>query len=87
MRPLSHNIQQNILSLLGKGFTTRQIVEQCNVGQFKVQRLRKIHLPNIKLSRGGRPKKLSPQDKRACVRAVTSGRRCRCRATARRNRH
>lgn len=74
MRPLSHDIQQNVLSLLGQGFTTRQVAEQCGISRSTVQRLRKKRLPDAELSRGGRPEKLSPQDKRVCVRAVTSGR-------------
>src|SRR5271169_3445685 len=74
MRPPSHDIQQNILSLLSQGFTTRQVTEQCSVSQSTVQRLRKKRLSDAELSRGGRPEKLSPQDKRFCVRAVTSGR-------------
>jgi transposase len=74
MLPLSHDIQQNVLSLLSQGFTTRQVAGQCNVSQSTVQNLRKRCLPDADLSRGGRPEKLSPQDKRACVRAVTSGR-------------
>ena len=74
MRPLSHDIQQNVLSLLGQGFTTRQVAEQCGISHSTVQRLRKKCLTDAELSRGGRPEKLSPQDKRACVCAVTSGR-------------
>jgi transposase len=73
MRSLSYNLQQNIISLLRQAYTTRQVAEKCNVSQPTVCRMRKKHLPNIKLSRGGHPKKLSPQDKRSCVRAVTSG--------------
>src|SRR5215470_6613827 len=74
MRPLSHDIQQNVLSLLGQGFTTRQVAEECGISRSTVQRLRQKRLPDAELSRGGRPEKLSPQDKRTCVRAVTSGR-------------
>jgi transposase len=74
MRSLAYDTQQNILSLLGQGLSTRQIARQCNATKSTVQKLRKKHLPGLPLSRGGRPEKLSPQDKRFCVRAVTSGR-------------
>src|SRR5262249_22773154 len=74
MRSLSYDIQQNVLSLLGQGLTTRQVAEQCNVSQPTVHRLRKRHLPGVGVAGGGRPEKLTPQAKRACGRAVTSGR-------------
>ncbi len=74
MRSISLDVKQNILSMLGHGFTTRQVAVQCRVSQSTVQRLRVKHHPRAETSRGGRPKKLTLQDKRSCVRAVTSGR-------------
>jgi transposase len=74
MRSLSTDTQQYILLLLGEGLSTRQVAEQCNVSHTSVHKLRQGHLPDILPSRGGRPTKLSSQDKRSCVRAVTSGR-------------
>ena len=41
--------------------------------QFDCSKLRKVHLSDLKVSQGGRIQKLSPQDKRFCVRAITSG--------------
>jgi transposase len=74
MRSLSTDTQQYILLLLGEGLSTRQVAEQCNVSHTSVNKLHQDHLPDILPLRGGHPIKLSSQDKRSCVRAVTSGR-------------
>jgi transposase len=73
MHPLSADVKQNILSLLQQGHSTRDIAKQCHASKSAVQRLRKEHLPSLKVSRGGRIQKLSSQDKRFCIRAMTSG--------------
>lgn len=74
MRTLSAVTQQNILSLLRQGKTINQVADQCGVGKATVHRLYKKHLPNLFLSSGSRPAKLSSQNKRFCTRAITSGR-------------
>ena len=73
MHPISYNQQQNILSLLQQGLSTRQVALQYHVNQKTVQRLRKTHLPDLNLSLGGRPQKLSQQNRHYCTRAITSG--------------
>jgi transposase len=73
MRPLSTSTKKNILELCRKGYSTRNIAEKCRVSNAIVQKLRKNHVPDLKVSRGGRVQKLSPQDKRFCIRAITSG--------------
>lgn len=73
MRPLSTDTRDNIISLLQLGFSVRKIANRCRVGKSTVQELRARHVPNLISSPGGRPVKLSDQDKRFCVRAVTSG--------------
>lgn len=74
MRPIPQEIVNNIISLLNQGLSTRKIGKICKVSNFTVQKLRNIHCPNVEIKKGGRPKKLTVQDKRFCVRALTSGR-------------
>jgi len=73
MHAISDDIKLNILSLLAQGLSTRQVADQCSVSQSVVARLRKTRLPTVPEPRGGRREKLSAQDKRSCVRAITSG--------------
>ena len=73
MRSLSIDTQQNILSLLHQGLSIRQVADQCHVGKSTVQELRKKHLATFPVSSGGRKAKLSLQDKRHCIRSITSG--------------
>jgi len=74
MRPLSTDTHDSILSLLRQGYSVREVAGQCHVSKSTVHRLRAKHLPDLASSPRGRPTKLSVQDKRFCVRAVTSGR-------------
>lgn len=74
MHPLSSDTKQNILLLSHKGYSTRNIATKCHVSKSVVQKLRKKHLPDLKVSQGGGIQRLSPQDKHFCVRAATSGR-------------
>lgn len=75
MHPLSLKKQQDILSSLQQlpRLSTRRIALIHHVHQKTVWKIRKTHLPDLNLSLGGRPQKLSPQDKHYCIRAVTSG--------------
>jgi len=73
MHPISLDTQQNILLSLQKGLSTRNVALLHNVSQGKVHKLCKAHLPDLTLSLGGRPPKLSQQNKHYCIRAVTSG--------------
>ena len=73
MRPISPDIVNNIVALLGQGLSTRKIMKICKVSTSTVQKYRKIHCPDVEIKKGGRPKKLTVQDKRFCVRALTSG--------------
>jgi len=74
MRPLSTDTRDNIISLLHQRYSVRKVADQCRVSKSVVQKLRTELLPDLVLSPGGRPAKLSTQDKRFCVRAITSGR-------------
>ena len=73
MRPLPVDTQERVLSRLQQGFSDCQVAEQCKVSRYSVQKIREKFLPNLPRSRGGRPPALSPQDKRFCTRAITSG--------------
>jgi IS30 family transposase len=73
VRPLSQGKQQNVLSLLQKGCSVREIAKSLHVGKSSVQRLRKKHFPDAKLSVGGRPRKLTSAMERSCVTSVTRG--------------
>lgn len=73
MRPVASPTKRQVFSLLQQGNSTRNIAKQCQISNSTVQLLRKKHFPSLKVSRGGRVQKLTPQDKRFCVRAITSG--------------
>ena len=73
VRPLSQGKQQNVLSLLQKGCSVREIAKSLHVGKSSVQRLRRKHFPEAKLSIGGRPCKLTSAMERSCVASVTRG--------------
>jgi len=73
MKSISKEIQNNILSLLNAGLSSREIERQLCVGHATVDRIRAKIYPHAKKSQGGRPPKLSKQDKRQAVRLITSG--------------
>lgn len=74
MGSLSADKFNNILSLLAQGHSVRKIADEHHISKSKIQEIRTKHLPNVATSLGGRPKKLSAQNKRFCVRAITAGR-------------
>lgn len=73
MRALSVDTQESILSHLRQGLSGHQVAKQCGVSRFTVNKIRDKYLPDLPKSRGGRPPVLSRQDKRVCVRTITSG--------------
>ena len=70
MRPISPDVVNNIIALLDQGLSTRKIMKICKVGTGTIQKYRKIHCPDAEIKKGGRPKKLTAQDKRFCVRTL-----------------
>lgn len=74
MPSISDDTDNNILSLLKQGNSIRKVANQCRVSKSKIQKIRAKHFPNLVVSVGGRPTKLSAQNKRFCVREITSGR-------------
>ena len=73
MRPLPVDTNQRVLLHLQQGLSDRQVAKLCKVSRPTIRRIREKNFPNLSKSRGGRPPALSPQDKRFCVRAITSG--------------
>jgi transposase len=73
MRPLFDSVRDQILSLLRQRRSIREVAEKCHVSKSTVQRIRSKHLSTLGQARRGRPAKLSVQDKRLCVRLITSG--------------
>jgi transposase len=74
MRPVSDKKRSNVISALQQGLSVRQVAERCGVSKSLVQKIRVQYGPDIPALSPGRPAKLSSQDKRCCIRAVTSGR-------------
>ena len=74
MRKVSAETEQNIRSLLERGFSVRSICARVNVGHSVVNRIRK-RITDVPSPRAGRPRILDAYDERYCVRLVTSRRR------------
>lgn len=73
MHQLSDSTRKQILALLDKGQSSHRIARQLDVGRATVDRVRRVLRPGAQKSRGGRPAKLSQVDRRAIIRAITSG--------------
>jgi transposase len=70
---IGERITYDIKSLLAQGLSTREIATKVGVSKTTVQKVRSQN-PSMELvPKFGRPKKLSRQDVRYCVRAITSG--------------
>ena len=67
------DLDNSILVMLQTGRTTRDVALELQVSHSHVARLRKKRLCDLPASSGGRPQVLSDAQKRACVRAITSG--------------
>ena len=74
MPVLLDDTYNNILSLLEKGNSIRDIAKKHHVSKSKIQKIHIKHFPNLAVSVGGCPKKLSLQNKHFLVREITSGR-------------
>jgi transposase len=73
MHQIPIETRDNILSLLSQGQSVRTVANRCKVSKSTVQKYRLQQHSIVKSLPGGRPAKLSDQDKRFCVRAITSG--------------
>src|SRR5581483_1109229 len=74
MAKVTVEIRNNIVSMLSNGQSIREVSNKVGVGKSTVQEIRAKYVPDIPELSPGRPRKLSVQDKRHCVRSVTSGR-------------
>ena len=73
MRRISEDTRNSILALIDKGLSLREVEARLGVSCATVSRVRAEARPDVQKSRGRRPAKLTPKDKRKVVRMVTSG--------------
>jgi transposase len=74
MKPTSLNQHSIVLSLLQEGYSLHQIQSKTGLGKSTIGRIKKEMDGDKENSKGGRPPKLSPIDKRSITRQITSGR-------------
>lgn len=67
MRPLSPEQHSNVISMLQNGASVRKIASKLGVGKSTVQEIQSGMDFSLKENHGGRPSKLSPQDRRHIV--------------------
>ena len=73
MRRINNSVRNNVISMLSNNVSSRKIAKCTGVSRTYVDNLRKEVFPEKEVSKGGRPAKLSAEDKRACVRMSTVG--------------
>lgn len=73
MKRISKEIENNIISLLNKEHSSRQIAAQLGVSHATVMRVHAKSRSITQKQKGGRPNKLTITDKRNIVRNITSG--------------
>jgi transposase len=72
MRHISEDKRNNIRALILDGLSLHEIAERCQVSHSTVSRIREKYYPDLPHPPGGRPRKLSDQDRHWLVRQVTS---------------
>ena len=74
-KPLSREVKENILSMLHKGCSHREIARSLHVSVGTVHNLRQLHLPNANRScEACRPRIMSRAHERTCVLEMVRGR-------------
>ena len=73
MKAISKDLLNNILALINQGYSMRAIASRLNVSKSTVSRIYHQHHLSFDKLIGGRPVKLTSQDRRSLVRFVTSG--------------
>ena len=73
MRKLSNETRNNIVNRLNSGQSAKKIAREIGVSITSVSRIRNEHCNSVIISKGGRPPKLSVQDRSWIVRQVLSG--------------
>jgi transposase len=74
MKPTSSTKHSAVTSLLQEGYSLRQIESKTGLGKSTIGRIKKEMDGDKENSKGGRPSKLSPGDKRSIIRQITTGR-------------
>lgn len=74
MRRIPEDTRQEVASRIRDGLSSRAIGAQLGVSPASVKRIRLELAPDVPSPSSGRPRSLSARDRRAVVRAVTSGR-------------
>ena len=82
-KPLSREVKENILSMLHRGCSDREIARSLHVGVGAMYNLCQLHLPNTNRSCGGRPRIMSRAEERTCVLEMVRGRVGTCAEVAR----
>ena len=73
MKPTTFQQHFTVTSLLQGGYSCRQIQSKTGVGKSTIGRIKKEMDGDEEKSKGGRPSKLSPSDKRSITRQITTG--------------
>src|SRR4051812_47856707 len=73
MKPVPSSTVGTIVAALNQGMSTREVAKQARVSQSTVCNVKRMRLPEQPAKQAGRPRSLSPRQKRLVVRMVTSG--------------
>jgi transposase len=73
MRRISQEKEQNIVALIERGRSSREIAKSVGLAQSTVNRVRKRFSTSVALPKGGRPKVLTEREKRYASWLVTVG--------------
>ena len=74
MKKISNETIQTVTFLLERGFCGRKVAKKVGISHTSVNNIRKRHAPELNVTTGGCPEKLTPRDRRTLARIVTSGR-------------
>src|SRR4051794_37598634 len=74
MRLLSEEKRLSAIALLQNGCSTCEVSKLLGISQSTCSRIHREYAPHVERLRGGRPKSITPAQRRACVRAITLGR-------------
>lgn len=70
---VSDSTTRDIEALLRQGLGIKTIAKKLGISTSPIRRVRRTRLADLPRAKAGRPKKLSEQDRRACVHLVTRG--------------
>lgn len=73
-RASSKKKQENVRSMLQRGYGYRETTSVLNVSVGSVHNIRRKYLPNVNCLHGGKPQLLNKEMERTCVLQVTRGR-------------